>query len=421
VSHTPSSKLKKFLNIFTLILAGEAIFFLPFILPRVFRPTMLQAFDITNLELGTTFSIYGIVAMLSYFFGGPLADRFPARNLMAIALWLTGLGGLIMYQIPSLQTLEIIYGYWGFTTIFLFWAALIKATREWGGSDGQGTAFGLLEGGRGLSSSLIGTLGLVVFSGIVLTGTANAISESRNEVFGRVILVTTGVVFLVGIMVWFFVPKRTDIDQLKSAPPSMAQFFELLRIPVIWLQAVIIVCAYVGYKITDDFSLYAYDVLGFSEQESATLGTVVLWMRPVFALMVGLLADRFNGPKLIMICFGAMILGGGLISLHVWPGLLTWTMLLIATTCAGVYGIRGIYFALMREAKIPLSATGAAVGIMSLVGFTPDIFVGPIMGYLLDENPGVLGHQFVFGGMVLFAFIGLIAGWRFYSLVVRNS
>ena len=52
-------------------------------------------------------------------------------------------------------------------------------------------------------------------------------------------------------------------------------------------------------------------------------------------------------------------------------------------------------------------ATGAAVGIVSFAGFTPEIFVSPLMGYLLDRNPGVVGHQHLFLLLVVFASIGL--------------
>ena len=125
-----------------LIITGEAIFILPFVMARVFRPTMLVVFDITNTELGIFFSVYGIVAIVSYIFGGTLADRFAARNLMAIALWLTSIGGVIMFFLPSSGIMKAVYGFWGFTSIFLFWAALIRATREWGGSGFRGRAFG---------------------------------------------------------------------------------------------------------------------------------------------------------------------------------------------------------------------------------------------------------------------------------------
>jgi hypothetical protein len=52
------------LSIAALIVAGESVFLLPFVLARVFRPTFLDVFGLTNLELGTAYSVYGIVAML---------------------------------------------------------------------------------------------------------------------------------------------------------------------------------------------------------------------------------------------------------------------------------------------------------------------------------------------------------------------
>ena len=96
-----------------LVLAGEAIFFLPFVLPRVFRPTLLEVFQITNLELGTLFSVYGLVAMAAYFFGGPLADRYLPRNLLALALIVTGFGGGMLVSNPSFTQLLWLYGFLG--------------------------------------------------------------------------------------------------------------------------------------------------------------------------------------------------------------------------------------------------------------------------------------------------------------------
>ena len=52
-----------------LILAGESVFILPFVLARVFRPTVLKAYELDNVQLGLCFSVYGIVAFVSYFFG----------------------------------------------------------------------------------------------------------------------------------------------------------------------------------------------------------------------------------------------------------------------------------------------------------------------------------------------------------------
>ena len=138
-----------------LVVAGEAVFCLPFHVTRFFRPTVLGVFDLTNTELGVAQAVYGVVAMLSYFPGGPLADRFPARHLITASLLRTSLGGLYFASFPPNRGLWLLFGFWGLTTIFLFWAALIRATREWGAEDEQGLAFGVLDGGRGLFAALL--------------------------------------------------------------------------------------------------------------------------------------------------------------------------------------------------------------------------------------------------------------------------
>ena len=97
------------------------------------------------------------------------------------------------------------------------------------------------------------------------------------------------------------------------------------------------------------------------------------------------------------------------------------SVLILATTVAGVYGIRGIYFSIMKRSGIPLVATGTAVGVMSVVGYTPDVFMSPLMGYLLDEYPGELGHQYVFLVLSSFAFLGLIVSVLFYSVVKKKN
>ena len=170
-------------SLLLLILAGESVFILPFVLSRVFSPTVLDAFNLDNVELGICFSIYGMVAVVSYLFGGPLADKFHPRKLIAVALWMTALGGLVYATFPSYTVLKILYGYWGFTTIFIFWSPMIKATRVWGGTTSQGKAFGFLDGGRGMVGALFGALGVVIFSIFISSEIAEANVTEKREAF----------------------------------------------------------------------------------------------------------------------------------------------------------------------------------------------------------------------------------------------
>ncbi len=395
-------KRRKTLTLVALILAGEGIFFLPFVLARVFRPTFLKVFEITNLELGTAFSAYGIIAMLSYFFGGPLADRFQPGRLMAWALFLTSIGGLVLATIPTYPVFIAVYAFFGFTTIFLFWAGLIKATRIWGGDNYQGRAFGYLEGGRGASAALIGTLSVAIFS----ASSASILVDDRTSSFQLVIVVTSIIVFGIGLLAWFTIPQ-VDLTGIRQKLPGVSEVFGVLRIPAVWMQGIIVVCAYVGYKATDDFSLYANEVLSFNEVDSAKIGTLALWLRPVLAIMAGILADRFSGTRVISFAFLITMLCSILIATGLLESLVFIVLIVLMASLVGVYGIRGIYFALMEDVDIPLKATGVAVGVISVIGFLPDVFMSPLMGWLLDANPGPVGHRLVFLVLALFSLMGM--------------
>ncbi len=406
-----------------LILAGESIFILPFVLSRVFRPTVLDVFDLDNVQLGICFSVYGIVALLSYLFGGPMADKFAPRKLIAVALWMTALGGLVYATFPSYTILKILYGYWGFTTIFFFWPALIKATRVWGGSTSQGKAFGFLDGGRGLVGALFGAMGVITFS-LFITAEISELTVSENRAaFKYVILVSTGVISLVGVFVWLFM-KMDYISEKEIILDKIAipQIKEVLRLPSVWLLMVIILCAYVGYKITDVFSLYAQDVMFYDQVQSSQVGTFLLFVRPVVGILIGIVADRTQTTLWLVLSFvisfiGALLFATGIIS-DSTTVLFFISILVVAT---GVYAARSLYFAVMERGQIPLVLTGTAVGLISLVGYTPDIFAGPAMGYLLDNSPGEEGHQHVFWMLALFSFIGSIASWYYFKLYGKNK
>ena len=172
----------------TLILAGELIFGLPFHTARFFRPTYLEVFGFSNTQLGDVFAIYGITAMLAYFPGGVLADRYSPRLLMTLSLFATAAGGVYMATFPAESQMALLYGYWGVSTVFLFWAAMISATREWGGDRSQGKAFGILDGGRGLVAAGFAVFAVGVLS-LYMPPDVDMVSDAqRQQGFRMVIL-----------------------------------------------------------------------------------------------------------------------------------------------------------------------------------------------------------------------------------------
>ena len=414
---------KKFLILTLLILSGEFIYFLPYVLSRVFRPTFLDVFQLNNFQLGSLFSVYGVVALLSYIYGGVITDRYSPRKLMSSALFLTALGGLVLASYPSYQTLQILYGYWGFTSVFLFWGAMIKATRLWGGDNNQGKAFGFLDGGRGIVAASMGSIGVFVFS-IVLTNDIESASVlERQEAFRYVILLSSFMVAFIGLLVLIFLRNSNDKNTNVEMPlNTLTNIKGVLKNESIWLLMLIIMCAYVGYKVTDIYSLYASEVMLYDQIEAAEVGALQLYLRPIVCIAIGLLADRTKNMFWIIFGFTFMLIGALIFSFgFIKPEMNLIFFMSLVILAVGTYSIRALYFAVLKEANIAFALTGTAVGIISVVGYSPDIFAGPIMGYLLDKNPGVVGHQYVYFMLVIFSIIGLIASIRFARLTKPSA
>lgn len=385
----------------TLVIAGEMVFSLPFHTARFFRPTFLEVFNISVTELGDAFAIYGIVAMLSYFPGGALADRYSARTLIAASLFGTAFGGLYLMTIPGYLGLSLVYGFWGFTTVCLLWGALLRATRIWGGTEKQGLAFGALEGGRGLVSSLAALLGVVLLAIYLPDDATLATDVERRTGFQRVLLSYTALTLGAGILALVGIPKRLGAAADDTVLLHTMRY--VARRPVIWAQAAIVVCAYCLFKGLDNYSLYANVVLGFDEVEAALMFNYGSWTRPAAAILAGLLADRVRAVVPIAVLFVGSCLLYVFWSFLDSSGIATAVVLAnFFITFAAVFALRGVYFVLVEENKTPIFATGAAVGLVSLIGFTPDIFFAPIAGRILDANPGLVGfqHYFLFLGSI---------------------
>jgi len=159
-------------------------------------------------------------------------------------------------------------------------------------------------------------------------------------------------------------------------------------------------------------------VMQMNDVNAAHVGTISFWVRPFAALAAGMLGDRIMHSKMAIYCFLIMLSGSVIISSGILKPGIEWVVILtIASTSVGIYGLRGIYFALFQESKIPLVYIGSAAGLISVIGYTPDVFMGPLMGYVLDRSPGALGHQHLFGILAAFAIIGLFATIMFK----RNS
>jgi len=396
------------------MLAAESIYILPYVLARVFRPTFLDVFNLTNLELGGLFSTYGIVAFFSYLYGGVLADRYSPRKLLSISLIFTSLGGLIMMTYPSYFIMQLLFAYWGFTTVFIFWAPMLKATRAIGGVRMQGKTFSFLDGGRGIVASSIGLIGVLIFSIIITKDVSLLTLSEKQEVFKYVIGASSLIVFIIGIVVYTYLKIELKDDEKIG---NIKSLLKLSKLKSVWLISFIILCAYMGYKITDVYSLYASEVMLFDEINAARVGALQQYLRPIVCISVAFFTDKNGNINNILIGFFVMMLGSILFAsglIRVSMNMLFFISLIIVAT--GTYAIRGLYFSVLKDGKIPYILSGTAIGLISMVGYSPDIFATPLYGYLLDNYPGIKGHQYVYLILFISSIVGIYVSLKFKKL-----
>ena len=396
------------------MLAAESIYILPYVLARVFRPTFLDVFNLTNLELGGLFSTYGIVAFFSYLYGGVLADRYSPRKLLSISLIFTSLGGLIMMTYPTYLIMQLLFAYWGFTTVFIFWAPMLKATRAIGGIKMQGKTFSFLDGGRGVVASSIGLIGVLIFSILITEDVSSLTLSEKQEVFKYVIGASSLIVFIIGIVVYAYLKIELKDDEKIG---NIKSLLELAKLKSVWLISFIILCAYMGYKITDIYSLYASEVMLFDEINAARVGALQQYLRPIVCISVAFFTDKNGNINNILIGFFVMMLGSILFAsglIKVSMNILFFISLIIVAT--GTYAIRGLYFSILKDGKIPYILSGTAIGLISMVGYSPDIFATPLYGYLLDNYPGIKGHQYVYLILFISSIVGIYVGLKFKKI-----
>ena len=406
---------------FALILAGEAIFLLPFILMRVFKPIIREAFVISDAQIGEAQALYGITAVISYFFGGFIADKWEPKKLLSLSLFLTAIGGFWMTMIPSIFTLKTLYAFWGVSTILFFWASLIKATRHWGNKHNQGLSFGLLDGGRGFFAASIALFGASILTYFFPGKGIEITFENKVETLQYIIGTITCIVFLVALLVWKVLPKEeTKFETEKEFQFNFKKAFALMQQRKVIFHSVIIFCAYCSYKLTGVFGTYAKDIWNYSLEEATYFAVFIQFLRPIAAISIGWIADKYIPSKIIVPSFTILILGSALLGFEFFnqqPIYLSFIVFIFIAL--GTYSLRGLYFAIIEETKTPIQMTGTLVGIISLVGFTPDIFMSLFIGYMLGENPAIAEYQQLFTTFTIVPIIGLLATLGFRKTIQK--
>ncbi len=404
-------RMRRWLVMTLLCFSGGIIFMLPF-LREVYYIPMQQAFGYDNTQMGVLISLFGAASLLTYFPGGWLADRYSPRKLITLALIGVGIGGWYFSSFPSYRISILIHIFWGVCISLVFWSAMIKATRNWAPANEQGRAFGILESGRGVSELLSSSLFLLIFAWL----------GSQAEALSQVIQLFSVCNIVLAVVAWFILDDTIDSADESGEKVGMQEVISVLKMPAVWLISIIVLTSYSAYWGSYYFAPYATDVYSLSVVLGATVAVGKMWLKPIAAVSAGFIADRAGVARTVF--FFYLVMTACFVVFALLPGGEAYLVIMLVNATIvslAIFALRGIYFALLDEGGVAPAVTGTAVGVISAIGFTPDVFMPLLGGVLLDRYPGAEGYRYFYLVIAVMCLVGTLAAFLMMRMAARTK
>jgi nitrate/nitrite transporter NarK len=161
--------------------------------------------------------------------------------------------------------------------------------------------------------------------------------------------------------------------------------------------------------------------MGMTEVEAAKFVSYAAFIRVGGAITAGLLADRFKTSNILILTFLSLVISFFFLSvLNFSEGAFLYIYANILITFFSVNALRGIYFALLEESQIETHKTGTAVGLISAIGYTPDIFFYSISARIIAASPGIEGYHDYFFFMTITVLVGMVTTWFFVRHITKT-
>ena len=396
----------KWLTLILVAFAGGIITKLPYLRETYMQPLM-DATGANATQLGLIMSAYGIVNFICYFPGGVLADKISCKTLIVISCIGTGLAGFWFWTMPGFIWLVVIHAVFAITTVFTFWAAMVKSINRLGEEEEQGRLFGLLEGGRGL----IGTI-LAFGSVAVFDMAADSIGGMKNAIMYYSVLM-----LVAGVLCWIFmendVPVKTEKKEKNAL--NMKDFLEVAKMPRVWLCGLLGICNYSALIFHGYVTPYLSAAFEISDSTVATLSVVRTYMMMMLgAFAAGLISDKIGSRiKFIQYAFiGMTVFALAYVVIPAGPSSIPLIVVTFVVYGLCLYSIKALYFATIDEVLVPKHLAGTASGVISLCTYAPEMFLYTLSGSMVDKYTGTAtplqGYMHCFIAMSVLSAIGFV-------------
>lgn len=378
---------------------------LPYLRWALYEP-LREFLGQTNTQFGNSASLFGLLSMFLYIPGGWVADRFSHRKLFAVSAIGCGLLGFWLSTAPGYGAVMLIHGLWAITNIGLFWPTMTKAISLIEQKDGQGKVFGYFEGVRGI-------VVIVMWLGLMQV-------FAKMGGIGAVIVAMSILSVLCGVLSWFFMPDNTEAEATSSVG-VLKDMGKAVKYPATWLCAGTIFCVYSVYSASSYMQPYCETVLGMSALIAGYVGIIRKDVARLFtAPLSGWISSKWGGRCAEIIgVFGILfvIALAVLLGIPAGSGMVVLPVIVMVASSFAVYGMRGMYYAIIGEAGTPKSIYGTVAGLAMFIGFSPDFFNPTLIGSWLDKYPGAKGYHMVF----VYMLVTMVVGLGFVLLLMRHN
>ncbi len=405
------SNFKKYLTLTILSIGGGTIYLVPYFKDTYYD--QLLATGLSNTEIGTLVSVYGLISLFFYIPGGILADKYSPRLLYTFSMVGTGILTMWWATLPSYTELLIIFVLMSVTSVLTFWSAYLKGVRMLGTDEEQGKMFGLSDTIRAVSGLIVSFLILVVLN-----------MKLFHESGVKGALGMMGILYIViGILSFILLKDNKKADD-EAKEEEKYNFMQVFKMKEVWIVAIFIFLIYTVYRTLMYVNPYFTQVLGVSESFTSTIAILRSYLiGGIAATTTGFLVDKKGSASRVLIVTTILYTVFAAIFIALSGQVQMAAVIIGVSVVLGglVAGTRGIYYATMAEIKIPAQATGVATGIISIVAYSSDIFTGPLFGVWLDNNTPEVGFSYIFMFMLAFSLLSVFAIMIMRKMIVKKN
>ena len=388
-----------------IISSGAYVVYLTYLARYSFYDQVIDGLKITNSQLGVLYGLYGTTATIAYFPGGVLADKVRVKYLATLGFAMSAILTFWYSTAPSYGQLKIIFLLFGLCTTFIFWGIRYKAIRLVSTEENYSTNIGISYG-------IVGVVGLVV----------SFISIAIFEAFAdptqgfKIVLMFFAIINAVfAVLSFICIPKFADEFAIERKKFNFSEVVQAFKHPGVWLTTLCMFFVYTVYT-SLAYTVSLLTAIGATAAIASIVGTIRTYGTSLFSSpIIGGIAQKKTPSKTIIVC--GIITAVSLAVMAVAPksaGFIIPSVVLIIVLSFFLNGAYGVTSSMLTETNVPVAIFGSASGILSVIGFIPDMFVSPIAGKWLDTYDAAGAYTRIFAVLAVSAALAVLC-----ALLVR--